>query len=109
MATLVEIETDSGPVLFQVPSPAGDVAPVGRGRDVIEQIGEEMGSVLGLVGGVARGFEAAIRDSPVESGELEFNLQFSAKGTIYVVETQGQGSIKVKLTVKPDRGSLTRA
>jgi len=29
MATLVEIETDAGPVLFQVPSPAGDVAPVG--------------------------------------------------------------------------------
>jgi hypothetical protein len=101
MAKLFEIDGTEGPILFEARRVPGEVSPVGRTEDVVEKISSSMGAVLGLVGDIARGFEQAVRDTPVESAELEFGLQFSAKGTIYVVETQGQGSIRIKLNVKP--------
>ena len=101
---LFEVKGDGDvPILFQARRLPGQVSPVGRTEDVIEKITSSMGAVLGLVGGIAKGFEEAVRDAPVESAELEFGLQFSAKGTIYVVETQGQGAIQVRLNVKPHR------
>jgi len=101
MPKLLELESPVGPVLFQIPAQSGEVAAIGKTGEIVEKIAESMGDVLGVVSGVARGFSAALVGSPVESAELEFGLQFTAKGKLYVVETEAQGSIRVKLTVKP--------
>lgn len=103
MVKLLELDSEVGPVLFEVPASPGEVVPVGRASEAVEKIAASMGDVLGLVSGVARGFAAAIADSPADSAQLEFGLQFTAKGKLYVVETEGQASIKVTLTINPAR------
>ena len=35
------------------------------------------------------------------SAELEFGLEVSGKGTVYVVETSAQAAFKIKLTFDP--------
>jgi Trypsin-co-occurring domain 1 len=101
MPKLLELNSPVGPVLFQVPAQPGEVAAIGRTGEIVEKIAASMGEVLGIVSGVAEGFSAALAGSPVESAELEFGLQFTAKGKLYIVETEAQGSIRVQLTVKP--------
>jgi hypothetical protein len=101
MVKLLEFDSDVGPVLFEVRAAPGEVVPIGRTSEMIEKIAESMGQVLGIVSGVARGFAAAVADSPADTAQLEFGLQFTAKGRLYVVESEGQAAIKVTLTMSP--------
>jgi Trypsin-co-occurring domain 1 len=102
MPFLLEFENPTGAILFEVPGAEGEIAPVSRSSEVVEKIAKSMGEVLGVVGGIARGFHEAIADAPVESAQLEFGLQFSVSGRLYVVETTAQSAIKVTLTVTPN-------
>jgi Trypsin-co-occurring domain 1 len=99
MAKLLELDVSGGTVLFEVPAEEGEVSPVSRTGEVVEKIAKSMGEVLGVVGGIAEGFHDAIKDAPVESAQLEFGLQFTAKGRLYVVDVAAQSAIKVTLTV----------
>lgn len=99
MPKLLELDAAEGTVLFQIPVGAAEVEPVGKTGEVIQKIGKSMGEVLGIVGGIAQGFHDAIKDAPVETAELEFGLQFTAGGRLYVVNLEAQGAIKVTLTV----------
>ena len=107
MPKLLEIESAAGPLLFQLPARPGEVAAISKTGDVIDKIGASMGELLGIVSGVAKGFSSAIADSPVETAELEFGLSFTAKGKLYVVETEAQGAIRVQLTVRPGGSPTT--
>ena len=100
MPKLLELDAAEGTVLFQVPAGDGEVSAVSRnGPPVVEKIAKSVGEVLGVVGGIAQGFHEAIKDAPVETAQLEFGLQFTAKGRLYVVDIGGESSIKVTLTV----------
>jgi len=99
MPKLLELDAAEGTVLFQVPAGDGEVSAVSRTGEVVEKIAKSMGEVLGVVGGIAQGFHEAIKDAPVETAQLEFGLQFTAKGRLYVVDIGGESSIKVTLTV----------
>jgi hypothetical protein len=101
MPKLFEFESGEGTVLIQAPTPPGEVAAVGRAGEVVDKVAASIGEVLGVVSGIARGFSDALKDAPVESAELEFGLQVTAKGRLYVVETEAQGAIRVQLTVRP--------
>jgi hypothetical protein len=57
--------------------------------------------VFGMVSNLATGFAEAIKDAPVESAELQFSLQFTAKGNLYVVETETQGAVQITLKMLP--------
>ncbi len=108
MPKLLEFEGPDGVTIsFAAPVTDEEIEAVGRGRDVVERVGRSIGDVLGMVSSLAEGFADAIRDAPVESAELEFGLQFTGKGSVYVVETETQGAIRVALTVSPHsaRGS----
>jgi len=100
MPRLFEFEGADGTIYIEAPT-RGDIEPVGRGREIVENVNKSIGEVLGMVSGVASGFAAALADAPVESAELEFSLQFTAKGKLYIVETEAQGAIRVQLTVRP--------
>jgi hypothetical protein len=99
MPKLLELDAAEGTVLFQVQAGEADVTPVSKTGEVIEKIAKSLGEVLGVVGGIAEGFHDAIKDAPVETAQLEFGLQFTAKGRLYVVDLAAQGAIKVTLTV----------
>lgn len=90
-------------VLFEVPPPQG-VTAVGRQQEVLETVDRTLPQLLHSVGRMATDFETAVRAAPVETAVLEFGLQLSAKGRLYVVEAEVQGAIKVTLTVRPHRG-----
>jgi hypothetical protein len=102
---LLELDTPSGTILVEIPVAEGEVSAVSRTGEVVEKIAKSMGEVLGVVAGIAHGFHDAIKDSPVESAQLEFGLQFSVSGRLYVVETAAQSAIKVTLAVAPNTGS----
>ena len=99
MPKLLELEGAEGTLLFQVPAGDAEISAVSRSGEVVEKIAKSLGEVLGIVGGIAQGFHDAIKDAPVKTAELEFGLQFTAKGRLYVVDIGGEASIKVTLTV----------
>ena len=99
MPRLWEFDVPGGTVLFEAPAPDGQVAAVSKAGEVVEKIAKSMGEVLGVVGGIALGFHDAIKDAPVQSAQLEFGLNFTVKGRLYVVETAAESAIRVTLTV----------
>lgn len=99
MPKLLELDVAGGTVLFEVPAVGDEISVVSRAGEVVEKVGKSLGEVLGVVGGIAREFHNAIKDAPVETAQLEFGLQFSGKGRLYVVEAEAQSAIKVTLTV----------
>ena len=105
MPKMLELDIPGGTVLFEVPVRDSAIAAVSRTGEVIEKITKSMGEVFGVVGGIAKGFHEAIQDAPVEAAQLEFGLQFSASGRLYVVDVGAQSTIKVTLTVTPSVGS----
>jgi hypothetical protein len=108
MPKLFEFESGEGAVLIQAPTAPGEVAAVGRAGEVVAKMATSVGEVLGIVSGIAQGFSDALRDAPVESAELEFGLQVTAKGRLYIVESEAQGAIRVQLTVRPGGGTTGR-
>lgn len=105
MPKLLELDVPGGTVLFEVPAKGSEIGAVSRTGNVVEKIAKSMGEVLGVVGGIAKGFHDAIQDAPVETAQLEFGMQFSASGRLYVVDVGAQSAIKVTLTVTCAAGS----
>lgn len=103
MPKLLEFDVAGGTALFEVPAGAGEIAPVSRAAEVVEKVSKSLGEILGIVGSIAEGFNDAIKDAPVATANLEFGLQFTAKGRLYVVDLAAQSAIKVTLTVTPGK------
>jgi hypothetical protein len=57
-------------------------------------------AVLQAVGGVSESFRKVFDGLTADAAELELGLQFTAKGTVYVVEATGQASLKIKLSFR---------
>jgi hypothetical protein len=102
MPRLLELDAPGGTILVEVPAAEGEIAAASRAGEVVQKIAKSMGEVLGVVASVARGFHEAIEDAPVESAQLEFGLQFTVSGRLYVIDTAAQSAIKVTLSVAPN-------
>jgi Trypsin-co-occurring domain 1 len=101
MPKLLEFEGDNEKILIAVPTPGDEIEAIGRLDDTIEQVGKSMADILGMVAGVARGFHTTLRSAPVDQAEVELGLQVTGKGRIYIVETEAQAAIRVKLVLRP--------
>jgi hypothetical protein len=101
MTKLLEFEDDGMQVLVAVPTPGDEIEAIGRLDETIERVGKSMADVFGMVGKVARDFYDTFKTAPVESAEVELGLQFTGKGRLYIVETEAQAVIRVKLVLKP--------
>jgi hypothetical protein len=99
MPKLMELDAPGGTVLFQIPAEDHEVSAVSRVGEVIEKTTQSIGEALGVVSGIAQGFHDTIKDAPVDSAQLEFGLQFTVKGRLYVVDAETAGAIKVTLSV----------
>lgn len=102
MATILEFEGAYGAIRIQRAPTAGEVAAIGREEVVIKKVNASMTQIFDMVAGVADAFATSVKASPVESAVLEFGVQFTAKGSLYIVESEATAAIKVTLSVRPD-------
>jgi hypothetical protein len=102
---LVEYQAEGDPVLVLTKAPGEDVVAVGNLEDAIAKVEVSLRDQFRVIRRIADEFAAVIQGegSPVDSAEIEFGLEASGKGTIYVVETTGTATFKVKLTLTPTR------
>ena len=101
MATkLLQLSTEEGDVLIAAPVPDSMVQATGRLEDSIEILNKSVDEALRVLVGVSRSFEKVFKDVSAETADLELGLQFTAKGSVYVVETTGQASLKIKLSFR---------
>jgi hypothetical protein len=101
LARLLEFPAETADVLIAVRDPQDAVAPVGVADRVRERMDRSLDEVLDMVRSVAESFHHSLSGAPVESGEVEFGLQFTTKGTAYILEAGAGAAITVHLTVKP--------
>lgn len=101
MAKLLEFPSERGEVAIAIREPQDAVSPVGVADSARERMAQSLDSVLSMVASVGESFRASLESAPVESGEVEFGLQFTGKGTVYVMEAGAGAAFTVRLTVKP--------
>jgi hypothetical protein len=101
---LLELNTeDGGIILVAVEVPDVSVGRVSTpGELPIEKVEASFDAVRDLIvrgcRPITKAFHTLQQESQPMSAEVEFGLNFSAKGSVYVVESAGQASLKVKIT-----------
>ena len=88
-------------IMFEVPPAAGEVSAVSRVSDVIDKIDGSVDSIFGSIASMANRLAVALRDTSAQTAELEFSVEVSARGNVYVVQGESTGGIRVKLTLAP--------
>jgi hypothetical protein len=102
MATMLKFPAPGGEVEILVREPGEEVVtPVGVSEKAAKRIERSLDDVLVVVRHVATSVQAALAGAPVESAEVEFGLQITSKGTVYVFEAGAQATLLVRLKVKP--------
>jgi Trypsin-co-occurring domain 1 len=102
MAKLLEISTSEGDVLIATRTAEDAVRPVGVRDDVVEKVEASLEDALRIVRRIATSFHDALAETQVEKAEVELGLQFTGKGRLYVVESELQAAMTVRLTLKPN-------
>jgi hypothetical protein len=101
MATkLLQFSTEEGDILIAAPVPDSMVQATGRLEDSIEVLNKSVDQALRVLVGISRSFKNVFNDITAETADLELGLQFTAKGSVYVVEATGQASLKIKLSFR---------
>jgi hypothetical protein len=101
VARLLEFPAEGGGVVIAVREPQDAVAPVGVGDKARQRMDESLDNVLSMVNSVARSFHESLKGTPVESGQIQFGLQFTTSGSVYILEAGAGASLTVTLTIKP--------
>jgi len=90
----------------EVETAEGEIIPVSKtGERVIEEANEAFEKVeSGIIDTGSKLSRAlknlAEKEASLQSASLEFGLQFTGEGNIYLVKTAAQGSIKVSINLK---------
>lgn len=101
---LLEFKTENDNViLVAVEAPEAAVAPVAKtGEVVVEKVGESFDTVKDLIINSSRpliqAFQTLHKEGQAESAEAEFGINFTLSGNVYLVETSGEATFKVKVT-----------
>jgi hypothetical protein len=96
MPKLVSIgAADGGEVVIAVRMPQGYVEPVGA-KEVIEKLDASLDGVFDFAVSAARQFAEVAKQAGARSSEIELGLGFTAKGTVFICETTGQATVKLK-------------
>jgi Trypsin-co-occurring domain 1 len=98
MSQLVQLMAGDQPVLFEVRLPGEDVLATTVADHVIETTDKALDRVFALVSGMAESFSRAVRDTPASSSEIEFGLDLTGEGDLYVVSSSATASLHVKLS-----------
>ncbi|HZM93628.1 MAG TPA: CU044_2847 family protein [Vicinamibacterales bacterium] len=99
MAVLMQFEGTDAPILIDVSPPGSGVQPAGAAETVVKHAQATFDDALRVAGSVARSFQNVLRQYELQRAELEFGFQFTGKGTVYIVQSEVQAALKVKLVV----------
>ncbi|HYX14579.1 MAG TPA: CU044_2847 family protein [Nostoc sp.] len=103
---LLELNTEDGStILVAVELPDASVGRVSlTGELPIDKVEANFDAVKDLIvrgcRPITKAFRTLQQESQPVSAEVEFGVNFTAKGSVYVVESTGQASLKVKITWK---------
>lgn len=103
---LLELNTEDGStILVAVELPDASVGRVSTtGELPIERVEANFDAVKDLIvrgcRPITKAFRTLQQESQPVSAEVEFGVNFTARGSVYVVESTGQASLKVKITWK---------
>lgn len=111
---LIELDAGDGKtILVAVEIPETSVGRVSApGEAVIEKVDGSFGAVKDLIirgcRPITEAFQVLQKESQPATAEVEFGVNFTAKGSVYVVESTGQASLKVKITwnLAPEKENL---
>lgn len=101
---LLELDAeDGGSILVAVDVPESAVGPVAKpGEILIEKVDQSFEAVKDLIIDSSRplmqAFHILHKEGNAESAEVEFGINFTLKGNVYLVETSGAALLKVKVT-----------
>jgi hypothetical protein len=102
MAKLLKLKGSAGEIDVFLSESVDDISPVGVLDDAVETIEGVAATVFDSVASMARQFGQSLAEVQVESAELEFNLQFSGEGKLYVVNAKGQASVIARIRLSRD-------
>jgi hypothetical protein len=106
MSKLIKMPSADGSVIIEVETSENEIVPVGKkGERVIEEAKEAFETVENAIISTGSKLSHALRnlaqkEPSLESASLEFGLQFTGEGNIYLVKTAVQGSIKVSINLR---------
>ncbi len=101
---LLELNTeDGGTILVAVDVPEAAVGRVSApGDPPIKKLDQSFNVVSSLIvrgcRPLTKAFGQLHQETQATSAEVEFGVSFTAKGNVYLVESSGQATLKVKVT-----------
>jgi hypothetical protein len=107
MAVLLQFQTDGEPIMVDVSPPGSKVSAVGVMDTALKQAEQSFDKALRTAGAVAQSFQKVVDEFQLKTAELELGFQFTAKGTIYLVQSETQAALKVKVTFEPSANATT--
>jgi hypothetical protein len=103
MAELIQFK--EGGVLVSVRTAEDAITPTAATDKAVRVLQRSLGDALDTCRVVATEFAKCCSAlvAEVDSAELEVGFQFTTSGSLYVVELEGQASLKVKFVYKPSK------
>ena len=106
MKSILAFPNSNGSLLIQSADDDTSVV-VGTSKidDAIKKVSDSLTSKLKVLSDVTDAVSIALKESDktFTNVEVEFGLSFTAKGNIYVVEAEGEATLKVKLVFDPQK------
>ena len=106
MSKLIKMPSEDGSIVVEVETAEGEIIQVSKtGERIIEEAKEAFERVESAIIDTGSKLSRALKnlaekEPSLESASLEFGLQFTGEGNIYLVKTAAQGSIKVSINLK---------
>ncbi|MEQ9487053.1 CU044_2847 family protein [Coleofasciculus sp. F4-SAH-05] len=106
---LLELDTDDGgTILVAVDVPESAVGQVATpGEPPIKKLDRSFNVIQALIvrgcRPLTKAFQQLHRETQATDAEVEFGINFTAKGNVYLVESSGTATLKVKVSWKMDQ------
>ena len=106
MSKLIKMPSEDGSIIVEVETTEDEIIPVSRkGERLIEEAEEAFekveSAIINTGSKLSRALKKLAEEEPsLDSASLEFGIQFTGEGNIYLVKTAAQGSIKVSINLR---------
>ena len=106
MSKLIKMPSKDGSIIVEVETTEDEIIPVSRkGERLIEEVEEAFERVESAIINTGSKLSRALKklaeeEASLDSASLEFGIQFTGEGNIYLVKTAAQGSIKVSINLR---------
>ena len=106
MKSILAFPNSNGSILIQsADEDKSTVVGTSKIDDAIQKVSDSLSVKFGILSDVTDAVSHALKrsDKAFTNVEVEFGLAFTAKGNIFVVEAEGEATLKVKLVFDPQK------